>query len=261
MWQPPRADDADNPVRLCFTVPAPVAFIREFERRFALRIVTWFSMTENFPITLYVPGDPPEKIASMGRPRGDADVRIVDEDDQEVPVGQVGELVFRPTEPWRVMLGYHRMAEATVANNRNFWFHTGDRARCDADGYFWYVDRKKDSIRRRGENISAHELEGVVRQHPAVQDTAAIPVPSEMSEDEVMIYVVVRDGQRVTPEELVRFCAERLPYFMVPRYVDFLDDLPRTHTEKIEKYRLRARAVETLPRVWDREKAGIQLVR
>jgi len=262
IWnQPARPDDAENPVRLCFTVPTPPAFIREFEARFQLGVVTWFSMTENFPITLYVPGDPPEKMASIGRPRGDADVRVVDDDDVEVPPGEVGELVFRPAEPWRVMLGYYELDAATLANNRNLWFHTGDRVRADEDGWLWYVDRKKDSIRRRGENISAWELESIIGQHPAVSAVAAIAVPSEMAEDEVMVYVVPRDGERLTAEEIIRFCGGRMPYFMVPRYVDFIDELPRTPTEKVEKYKLRARARATLPRVWDRERAGMRISR
>jgi crotonobetaine/carnitine-CoA ligase len=262
LWsQPQRPDDPDNPVRLCFTVPAPAAFIRDFETRFGLQVVTWFSMTENFPITLYVPGDPPDKIASMGRPRGDAEVRIVDEFDVEVGPNQVGELVFRPASPWRVMLGYYKMDGATLSSNCNFWFHTGDRARVDHEGWFWYVDRIKDSIRRRGENISTHELEAIVAQHPAVCDVAAIAVPSEMAEDEVMVYVVPRAGAQATAEEIIRFCDGRMPYFMVPRYVAFIDELPRTPTEKVEKYRLRVRALVDLGSVWDREKAGVRVSR
>jgi crotonobetaine/carnitine-CoA ligase len=262
IWnQPTRPDDADNPIRLCFTVPTPKDFIQDFERRFDLKVVSWFSMSENFPITLYLPGDPPEKMASMGRMRGDAEVRIVDADDVELPPGEVGELVFRPTDPWRVMLGYDRMAEATIANNRNFWFHTGDRAWKDADGWFWYVDRIKDSIRRRGENISTHELESIVRDHPAVEDVAAIAVPSDLAEDEVMIYVKLADGATATAEDIIRFCDSRMPYFMVPRFVDFIAEFPLTPTEKVQKYKLREQAIASLATLWDREKAGIALTR
>jgi carnitine-CoA ligase len=131
------------------------------------------------------------------RPRGDAEVRIVDENDVEVPPGQIGELVFRPSDPWRVMLGYDRMPEATIANNRNFWFHTGDRAWKDEDGWFWYVDRIKDGMRRRGENISTQELEAFVRRHPAIAEVCANAVPSELSEDEVMIYVQRHAGRKL----------------------------------------------------------------
>lgn len=262
IWnQPERPDDADNPIRLCFTVPTPGEFIQDFERRFGLKVVTWFSMSENFPIVMYLPGDPPEKMASMGRERGDAEVRVVDGNDVELPPGQIGELVFRPTDPWRVMLGYDRMPEATIANNRNFWFHTGDRAWKDEEGWFWYVDRIKDSIRRRGENISTHELEAIVRQHPAVDDVAAIGVPSELSEDEVMIYVRRCPAETVSAEDIIRFCDGRMPYFMVPRYVDFVTEFPLTPTEKVQKYKLRQQAVATLASVWDREKAGITISR
>ncbi|WP_127077535.1 AMP-binding protein [Rhodomicrobium lacus] len=262
IWnQPERPDDADNPVRLCFTVPTPADFIQKFESRFALKNVTWFSMSENFPIVMYLPGDPLDKMASMGKPRGDAEVRIVDENDVELPAGEIGELVFRPADPWRVMLGYDQMAEATVSNNRNFWFHTGDRAWKDEDGWFWYVDRIKDSIRRRGENISTQELEALVRQHPDIDDVAAIAVPSELSEDEVMIYVKAREGAALTAEGIIRFCDGRMPYYMVPRYVDFVDEFPLTPTEKIQKYKLRERALATLSNVFDREKAGIKVSR
>jgi carnitine-CoA ligase len=262
IWnQPERGDDADNPVRLCFSVPTPAEFVHRFEKRFGLNIVTWFSMSENFPIVMYLPGDPAEKLASMGRPRGDAEVRIVDENDVETPVGRIGELVFRSADPWKVMLGYDQMPEATIANNRNFWFHTGDRAFKDEEGWFWYIDRIKDSIRRRGENISTHELEAIVRQHPAIKDVSAIAVPSELSEDEVMIYVQRHAGAEVTPEEIIRFCDGRMPYFMVPRYVDFIDAFPITPTEKVQKYVLRERAVAALAQIWDREKFGITVSR
>jgi carnitine-CoA ligase len=262
LWnQPERLEDAENPARLCFSVPTPSDFIQKFERRFDLKIVTWFSMSENFPIVMFLAGDPAEKMASMGRPRGDAEVRIVDENDVELPPGQIGELVFRPSDPWRVMLGYDRMPEATIANNRNFWFHTGDRAWKDEDGWFWYVDRIKDCIRRRGENISTHELEAIVRQHPAVAEVCAIAVPSELSEDEVMIYVQLRTGAHATAEEIVRFCDGRMPYFMVPRFIDFIDQFPLTPTAKIQKYKLRERAAATLRDVWDREKMGIAITR
>ncbi|MBI1892709.1 MAG: AMP-binding protein [Candidatus Rokubacteria bacterium] len=262
IWkQPPRPDDADNPVRLCFSIPAPGEFIEAFERRFSLKVVTWFSMTENYPITLYAPGDPPDKLASAGRPRGEAEVLVVDEHDVELPPGRIGELVFRPRDPWSVMLGYYKMPEATLATNRNLWFHTGDRAYFDEEGWLWFVDRMKDSIRRRGENISAYELEVILAKHEAIQAVAAIPVPAEMGEDEVMVYIVARPGHRLTPEDVIAFCQPRMPYFMVPRYVEFLDELPKTPTEKVEKYKLRARAVAELDRVWDRERAGLQVSR
>ncbi len=262
IWgQPPRDDDADNPVRLCFSVPTPAEFIAQFGKRFAVDIVTWFSMSENFPITMWVPGDPPDKMASIGRPRGDAEVRVVDENDIEVLPGEIGELVFRPVDPWRVMLGYDRMPEATIANNRNFWFHTGDRAYQDADGWFWYVDRIKDSIRRRGENISTYELEAIVKQHPAIEDVSAIAVPAEMAEDEVMIYVQLRPGCKVTAEEIIHFCSGRMPYFMVPRYIDFITEFPRTPTEKVQKYKLREQATADLSNIWDREQSGLVIPR
>ncbi|MBI2461613.1 MAG: ATP-dependent acyl-CoA ligase [Candidatus Rokubacteria bacterium] len=262
LWkQAPRPDDADNPARLCFTVPTPAEFIHAFARRFDLGIVTWFSMTENFPLTLFVPGDPPEKMASAGRPRGEAEVKVVDEHDAELPAGEIGELVFRPRDPWSAMLGYYRMPETTLENARNLWFHTGDLAYFDREGWLWFVDRKKDCIRRRGENISAWELELILAKHEDVLEVAAVPVPSELGEDEVMVYVVPRPGHRLTPESVVAFCQAHMPHFMVPRYIDFSDELPKTPTQKVEKYRLRAKARAELDRIWDRERAGIRIAR
>ena len=153
------------------------------------------------------------------------------------------------------------MPAATVESWRNLWFHTGDRGYLDKDGYLFFVDRKKDSIRRRGENISAYEVEQIILQHPAVLEVAAFPIPSEMSEDEVMVSVVRRPTMNLDPESLVRWCGEQMAAFMVPRYVELLEALPRTATEKVEKYRLRQRATDDLDSVWDREKAGIKINR
>ncbi len=153
-------------------------------------------MTETFAVTMFTPDDPPEKGASAGKPRGYADLAIIDDEDGPLPAGEVGEIVVRPREPGIIMLGYYKMPEATVRESRNLWFHTGDRGYLDEDGYLYFVDRKKEAIRRRGENISAYEVEMLVARHPQVLEVAAVPVASEMSEDEVMVYVVPRPGER-----------------------------------------------------------------
>jgi crotonobetaine/carnitine-CoA ligase len=151
------------------------------------------------------------------------------------------------------------MAEETLQVFRNLWFHTGDLGYLDPDGYLYFVGRKKEAIRRRGENISAFELEKIVNQHKSVLESAAIAVPSELSEDDVKIVVVVKDGEYVRPEDLLRFCEERMAYFMVPRYVEFRNSLPKTPTQRVEKYKLQLEGNK--PETWDREKAGYQLSR
>ncbi|MGZ5130084.1 MAG: AMP-binding enzyme [Caldimonas sp.] len=163
--------------------------------------------------------------------------------------------------PWLHAQGYYNMPEATARTVRNLWFHTGDRGYLDADGYVYFVDRKKDAIRRRGENISSFEVEQIILKHPAVLDVAAFPVASEHSEDEVMVSVVLREGAKATEAELTEHCRENMAYFMVPRFIEFVAELPKTMTEKVEKYKLRADAEKRLAALWDREKSGIVVKR
>ena len=139
------------------------------------------------------------------------------------------------------------------------WFHSGDLMTRDSDGYFYFVDRKKDAIRRRGENISAYEVELVVNSHPAVLESAAIAVPSDVGEDEVMTCVVLKPGESLDPLDLIKHCESLMPYFSVPRYVDIHIELPKTPTHRVEKYKLREKGIT--PSTWDREKAGYQLRR
>jgi crotonobetaine/carnitine-CoA ligase len=218
-------------------------------------------MTETFAVTMFTPGDPESKGASAGRPRGLAEVQIVSDEDEPLAVGEVGEICVRPCEHGIIMAGYYKMPEATVRDTRDLWLHTGDRGRLDADGYLFFVDRKKEAIRRRGENISAYEVEMLISKHPSVLEVAAVPVSSELSEDEVMVYVVCRDGHSVTEEELVRFANRNMAHFMVPRFVHFIDALPKTPSEKIEKYKLKVWAEQNRHSLWDRESAGLTLER
>ena len=182
---------------------------------------------------------------------------IVDPDtDEELPPDTVGEMVVRPKEPWAFMAGYHAMPEKTVEAWRNFWFHTGDAGKRDAEGYFYFIDRMKDCIRRRGENISSYEIEQVLNDHPAVAESAAVAVKSSIAggEDEVKACVLLRPGMQLQPETLLDYCQERMPYFAVPRYVEFINDMPKTPTEKLRKHVLREAGVT--PATWDREAAG-----
>ena len=179
----------------------------------------------------------------------------MDEHDIQVPDGQPGELILRMAEPWTLSHGYLNDPEATARAWRNGWFHTGDLFRRDAEGHYFFLDRAKDALRRRGENISSFEVESAVMLHPAVREAAVVAAPGEGGEDEVMAVVALKPGAAFDPAELLRFLQSRLAHFMLPRYVRVMDGLPRTATHKVEKHRLRAEGVT--PGTWDREAAGV----
>jgi crotonobetaine/carnitine-CoA ligase len=257
----PAADtDRAHRVRQCMTVPVP-DFGRAFEERFGLRLTSVFAMTDYGTITLRTADDPPGKFQSAGRARPEVSIAIMDDDDIPLPPRSTGEICLRSNRPWSASLGYYKMAEGTLAAIRNLWFHTGDRGYLDEDGYLYFVDRKKDAIRRRGENISSFEVEQAVGRHPDVAEVAAFPVRAEMLEDEVMVSVVLRQGAALTERALVAFCAEAMAYYMVPRFVEFVAELPKTMTEKVEKYKLRASAEARITQVWDREREGVVVKR
>ena len=253
----PRPDDADNPVRVVYAVPAPGEIYEDFERRFGVKLVECYGSTEaglviHSALNESVPG-------SCGRRNPDWEVRIADERGHPVPDGQSGEILVRPQVPLTTMSGYDGMPERTLEAWRDLWFHTGDRARRDEEGRYWFLDRIKDSIRRRGENISSFEVERLVGAHPSVAEVAAVGVPSAVGEEEVKVVVVARDGHEVDPEALYRFCAETMPYFMVPRYVEVAGELARTPTNKVEKYRLRQAGITAA--TWDSDAAGLRATR
>jgi crotonobetaine/carnitine-CoA ligase len=208
----------------------------EFEERFGVRLIEIYGSTE-LNIVTYNPWDE-FKPGSCGKVAPNFEVKIVDDDDNELPQGEIGEIVSRPLEPFSISYGYYKRPEVTVEAWRNLWFHCGDRGYFDEDGYLFYVDRKKDVIRRHGENISSYELERQVNTHDLVLESAAIPVPSELGEDEVKICVVPKEGAMIDPQQLVDHVAALVPKFMVPRYVEFVAELPRTGSLKIEKYKL-----------------------
>jgi carnitine-CoA ligase len=259
--QPVSAAERAHGVRQSMVVPLSKAAYQQYSERFGLTVTSLFAATETFAVTLFGPDDPSDKGASAGHPRALAEVAIVDDDDQPLPAGQVGEICVRPRVPWLTMLGYYKMPEATVAAMRNQWFHTGDRGSLDADGFLWFVDRKKETIRRRGENISAYEVEMLIARHPGVHEVAAVAVASDLTEDDVCVYVVRKAGATLDAAELVRFCVETMSYYMVPRYVAFIDALPKTASEKIEKYKLTQQAAANRDTLWDRDKAGIVVTR
>jgi crotonobetaine/carnitine-CoA ligase len=246
--RPVLPDDGRNPARLGWGVPVP-EFAADFEERFGVQLVELYGSTDA-GIPIYHPVDEPRRQGSCGVAIPQYAVRLCDEAGAEVPIGEVGEIVVRPNEPSLMSDGYYGMPLATLESRRDLWFHTGDLARQDTDGFFYFVGRRSDSIRRRGENISAFEVEEVIKLHAAVLDAAAFGVPSELTEDDVMVAVVARAGHRLDPDDLAAFCATRMGRHMVPRYIEVVDALPRTPTEKVEKAQLRQRGVA--PTTWDR---------
>jgi crotonobetaine/carnitine-CoA ligase len=259
LQMPPSADDTDHQARSMACGPV-IPQIEEFKTRFGIeRHTTAFGMTEaGIPI---VAGWNPPNTKTCGRPRPGRpgyEVRVVDEHDEPVAPGDVGELIVRCSEPWCMNIGYWKMPDKTAEAWRNGWYHTGDAFIVDDDGWMYFVDRIKDAIRRRGENISSFEVEALVNQHPAVQESAAIGVPSEVGEDDVKIHVVVKPDEELTPEALLEFLIPRMPRFMVPRYVELVAELPKTDaTFRTQKVKLRERALNDA--TWDRVAAGVEL--
>ena len=254
--RPPSPDDKDHTLRTCTFVPlnetAP-----QFHERFGAEVHTHFNMTE---ICMPIVSEPnPTALGSAGRPRAGVEVRIFDENDCEVAVGATGELALRTDCPWAVSHGYAGNAEATARAWRNGWFHTGDGFRKDADGNFFFVDRLKDAIRRRGENISSFEVESELVCFHAIREAAAVAVKSEIAEDEVLAIVALKPGATLDPAELIAFLRPRMAHFMIPRYIRVVDGLPRTPTAKIEKVKLREEGLTA--DTWDREAAGISIKR
>jgi crotonobetaine/carnitine-CoA ligase len=254
--QPERPEDAENQLRSAWTVPCPTGPALRFRDRFGLeRIVTSYGSTEVGMVTHRVVGEGPD--VSAGRVADDLyEVRVVDEDDEEVPAGQVGQLIVRPRLPWTTTLGYVGMPDAAFTAFRNLWFHTGDAVTIDADRNLTFVDRFDDRIRRRGENVASADVEGVLTAHPAIAEAAVVAVPSdeEGGEDEIKAVVVPEPRAALDPEAVWAWCDERLPYFAVPRYVELVAELPRTATSKIRKNELRANGIG--PATADRGSAG-----
>lgn len=229
--------DRDHRVRLGWGVPMPEWQVG-FEQRFGLRLRQVYGSTDA-GIPVYDPVDGPQRPGAAGRVVDEFDVRITDPLGASVPPGEVGEIRVRGREPGLVMSGYHGMPEATESTIVDGWVRTGDLGSLDSDGYLSFRGRSNDSIRRRGENISAYEVEEMVHAHPDVLEVAAVGVPSELSEEDVKVVVVVRPGRVLTARGLHEFCRATAPAHMVPRYIEIVHRLPKTPTQKIEKFRLR----------------------
>jgi carnitine-CoA ligase len=226
MWnQPVSTSDPDNPLRLVSMAPTPT-FAREFEQRFGVSVMNNYGLSDFGMATAFTQDSPKEKLGSIGKARPGIQIRIVDDQDFEVPDGVIGEIVLRAEEPWRATTGYYKMPDATVTATRNLWFHTGDQGYKDIDGYFYFVDRKKDSIRRRGENISSFEVEQIIIAHIAVADAAVFPISVESLDEEVGAAIVLKAGYSVSEREIIEHCQKNMAYFMVPRFAQFRNELP-----------------------------------
>jgi crotonobetaine/carnitine-CoA ligase len=254
MQQPPRPDDRDHTLRTAFMLPRPER-AGDGMARFGIQLTTAFGGTECGCVIVNLSTDP-EHVDSVGRVRTGWEVRLVDEHDIDVPDGEPGEVIMRSAEPWSMATAYIDNAEASCAAWRNGWLHTGDLLRRNAGGMYYFVDRVKDSIRRRGENISSLEVESEVMRHPDVVECAAIGIGDARIDQEVKIFVR-RPGSTLTEAELIHLLIDWMPYYSVPRYVTFVDELPRTPTGKVRKVDLHAHTGPT----WDRETAGVNVRR
>ena len=246
--QPVSAAEREHRVRIGLGPGVPASAAAAFALRTGVPLLEGYGSTETNFVIASAPGR--SRPGCMGWLRPGFEARVVDAFDAELPAGEAGELVLRADEPFAFSSGYFGQPEATVAAWRNLWFHTGDRVVREADGAFRFVDRIKDAIRRRGENVSSYEVEQVLQSHPSVAAVAVYPVRSELAEDEVMAALVARTGETLVPADLANFCATRLPYFAIPRFIEVVAELPRTENGKVQKYKLRERGVT--PSAWDR---------
>lgn len=254
--QPPREGDKSHTLKAVSITPLSED-AREFGKRFGVNLCTGYGMSETCgPVSTEL--NPP-KLGISGRLRPGFQARLVDENDCEVPIGEVGEFILRADRPWQLLTEYYGDPAATAAAWRNGWFHTGDLLRKDEEGYYYFVDRKKDAIRRRGENISSHEVEMEILKHPLIREAAAFAAKSDVAEDEVMVCISTREDNRIDSRELISFLIPRMPHYMVPRYVRIMTELPKTPTGKVMKDALRKQGVTS--DTWDREKEGIIIKR
>lgn len=255
--QPASEHDRAHKIKTVFAAPAPLDVFHRFEDRFGVHIIEGYGLTEtkNVAYNPYYARRP----GSFGKPTPTSILAILGPRGEELAPGMVGEIAYRPKLPNILCHGYFRDPEATLRAMKDLWWHTGDLGYRDEEGYFYFVDRLKDCIRRRGENISSFELERTLLSHPSVADAAVIAVPSDIAEDDVMAVIVPREGTKIMPEDFFRFCDQRLPYFMVPRYYRQVDNLPRTANDKVRKVELRQAGVT--PDTWDSERAGLRPTR
>jgi len=248
MKQPEKPDDADNPVRLVISAACPANLWEPFEKRFGVKIWEAYGAVDGGGL-IFNFGNAP--VGSVGKPLGAGEWKLVDDEGNDVSPGEVGEFVTKVPEESRGV-EYYKDPGASAEKVHGGWHHSGDLFYTDEESNLYFVDRKSDFMRRRGENISSFEVESIVEKHPAVAECAAFGVPSELGEEEVMLWVTVKPGMEVDLQDLIRHCAENMAYFMVPRYIDVVDEIPRTETMRVQKGDMKKRG--TTERTWDRDR-------
>lgn len=263
MWNtPPVPEEKQHKVKLVLGSPAPHDIIEEFMERFNIKFMEGYGLTEIGQCTWMRPGEV-FRVGSCGKEAPGYEIKIGDPDtDEEVARGEIGEIIVRPRTPNVMLHYYNKMPEKTVEDFRNFWFHTGDAGRMDKDGYIYFVDRVKDYLRCKGENISSFEVEKIVGSYPDVEESGAIGVKAESgryAEDELMIVVVPKKGKTIDPVKLIKFLEPKMPYFMIPRFIRFEKSLPKTGTLRVQKNKLRDKGITK--DTWDMKKAGYKIKR
>jgi crotonobetaine/carnitine-CoA ligase len=255
---PATDSDRDHQLRAMTIVPLTPQAQIAFEERYGIAVWSeMYGQTECIPVTTSPRNGDNRDRAGAGAPAEDLEVQLIDNDDQPVADGEAGEIVLRPNTKFSMFEGYWNMPEATVEAFRGLWYHTGDLGRRLPSGQIAFVDRKKDAMRRRGENISSMEVEAIIARHEAVADVAVHAVPSPMGEDDVKACLVLKSGASITPEHLFDFFCAEMPFYMVPRYVHIIDELPRTAIGRVQKYVLREHSLDD--GVWDFDALGLKL--
>lgn len=249
--QPERPNDKDVPARKCFGGGAPKEVYERVTERFSVEVLELYGMSETGTWnTINRPGK--GKAGSVGQVREGFEIKIFDDEDNELPPERIGEIAIRPTKPFIMFDGYYKSPEETANCSRNWWFHTGDLGKIDQDGYYYFCGRKKESIRRGGENISPYEIEKVIDEHPKVAESAAFGIPDPIVGEEIKVAVVLHPGQRISPEEILAWCESKLPKFMVPRYIEFVPELPKSASQKVQRVVLSKQGLT--PTTWDKQK-------
>ncbi len=271
MKQPPRPNDKDHKVMFVGSAAAPKELVRAFEERFGLKLFEGYGAVDGGGFSLGAGGDPNAPVGSMGKPPEGTVAEVMDDDLNILGSDEVGELVFlvKKAEKEQRKVSYYKNPEASAAriqkaSDGRLWFLTGDLATRDENGWYFFVDRKKDSIRRRGENIAAWSIERAINRHDKVLESAAYGIKSDQvgedyAEDEVMVAVVLQPNQTMESEELLDFLQDKLAYFQIPRFIDFIDALPKSKVHRIMKRFLKERGV--VDSTFDREKAGYEIKR
>jgi crotonobetaine/carnitine-CoA ligase len=252
--QPPAPNDRKHNVQIAFGAGCHEVAWKAFERRFGVTIREVYGMTE---VSCFTTLNQSGKMGSIGKPYPYFDVRIVDDKGQPVETGQSGEIAVREKEPGLIIQGYIKISEGNGGEFRNGWFYTGDLALCDDDGDFFYLGRKRDSLRRRGENISAWEVERIINAHPDIEESAVVGVRAEVGEQDIMVYIKSAPGKIIDPLDFIKWCEPRMPYFQLPRYIKFVDAFEKTPTQRIAKDRLSRDGRDC----WDLDKSGHQIRR